>query len=280
MFATFASGLWRQSFATPSGSSGVPIRAIRLNSTPASPTAPAETWLVTPATLTPALKRSVVPTSQLTMNPPYDSPSTPSRSGSARPSAIAWSTAAWTSSASAPPQFPRCGRIQSPPVAGRAADVREDDAVAAGAQQDDLDRGRRRPATERAAVDVHDGRAGRRRRRRRARRSRCGSGRRGRGPRARASPASRSWRPSDRPSSSGACGAFAGSSGDRDEVHRPVADAARRRSRVDFAARPGWRCRRGCRHRGRRRRAARERRPVGPSKGRSRSATAPPARDR
>ena len=47
-----------------------PIRAARQYSGPLSLWAQAETWFVTPFSETAALNRSVVPTSQLTMNPP------------------------------------------------------------------------------------------------------------------------------------------------------------------------------------------------------------------
>ena len=69
-FATFRSGDWRHSLSMPSGESGSPIRAIRAYSGPESELAHALIWLVTPFSETAALKRSVVPTSQLTMNPP------------------------------------------------------------------------------------------------------------------------------------------------------------------------------------------------------------------
>ncbi len=41
-----------------------------------------------------------------------------------------WSTAAWTSAASTPPQSPSCGRIQSRAVRRGPADVRQDHAIA------------------------------------------------------------------------------------------------------------------------------------------------------
>ena len=54
----------------PSGDSGSPSSAARLYSGPLSELAQALIWFVTPFSETAALKRSVVPTSQLTMNPP------------------------------------------------------------------------------------------------------------------------------------------------------------------------------------------------------------------
>ena len=90
------------------------------------------------------------------MNPPYDRPRAPSRSGSASPSATTWSSAAWTSSASTSAPVPEVRPDPVAAVARRAADVRQDDAVAGAAEQDDLDRRRRRPGAERPAVDVDD----------------------------------------------------------------------------------------------------------------------------
>ena len=52
------------------GRSGSPRSATRLYSGPVSELAQSETWFVTPFSETAARKRSVVPTSQLTMNPP------------------------------------------------------------------------------------------------------------------------------------------------------------------------------------------------------------------
>ena len=79
------------------------------------------------------------------MKPPYESPSAPSRSGSARPSRTTWSSAACTSSASGPPQSPSCGVIHSRAVRAGAADVRQHHPIAAGAQQHDLQARGRRP---------------------------------------------------------------------------------------------------------------------------------------
>ena len=78
--------------------------------------------------------------------------------GSARPSPTTWSIAAWTSSASTPPQSPSCGADPVAAVRGRAADVRQHDPEAAIDEEHHLDRRRRRPRPERPAVDVDDGR--------------------------------------------------------------------------------------------------------------------------
>ena len=62
-----------------------------------------------------ALNRSVLPTIQLVRYPPYEPPVTPSRSGSARPSSIAWSTPAITSAIGPSPQSPRLARLNASP---------------------------------------------------------------------------------------------------------------------------------------------------------------------
>ena len=54
----------------PSGLNGSPSSATRSYSGPLSELAQSETWFVTPFSETAARNRSVVPTSQLTMNPP------------------------------------------------------------------------------------------------------------------------------------------------------------------------------------------------------------------
>ena len=70
MFATWRSGDWRQSFATPSAERASPSDAARLYSTPLSEFAQAETWFATPFSETAAPNRSDVPISQWTMKPP------------------------------------------------------------------------------------------------------------------------------------------------------------------------------------------------------------------
>ena len=55
---------------------------------------------------TAAPKRSVCPTAHPAMNPPYDRPAIPSRSGSATPSAMHASTPDITSWKSTPPESP------------------------------------------------------------------------------------------------------------------------------------------------------------------------------
>ena len=92
---------------------------------------------------------------------------------------MTWSSAAWTSSASTPPQSPSCGRIQSRPYVAEPRMFGQDDPVAAPTTSRMTSTcGAGAQAPERAAVDVDDGRqrlvagAGR------ARRSRRRSGRR------------------------------------------------------------------------------------------------------
>ena len=140
--------------ATPSRSSGAPSRRRRLNSTAVSLLAQARD-LVRHAVLAHRRPEAVelVPTSQLTMNPPYDRPSTPSRSGSASPSAdrVVDRGVDVRRVDAAPVAELRPDPVAA--VAGGAADVRQDHPVAAGAEQHDLDGRCRRPRPERAAVD-------------------------------------------------------------------------------------------------------------------------------
>ena len=113
---TRRSGDWRQSEAIPSSLKGSPRRAIRSYSGPESVFAHALTWFVVPPSLTAAAKRpGTAPISQLTMNPPYESPMIPSRAGSANPRSTTWSIAARTSSASTPPKSPSWGVIHAFP---------------------------------------------------------------------------------------------------------------------------------------------------------------------
>ena len=58
----------------PSGVSVVPRPSDSLYITPKSQFAKAATWLATPFEETAAANRSLVPTSQLTMKPPYELP--------------------------------------------------------------------------------------------------------------------------------------------------------------------------------------------------------------
>ena len=69
-FATLRSGDWRQSLSMPSGVSGSPSSARPVVLGAGVGVGPAVIWFVTPFSETAAWKRSVVPTSQLTMNPP------------------------------------------------------------------------------------------------------------------------------------------------------------------------------------------------------------------
>ena len=154
--ATRRSGDWRQSDAIPSSLKGSPRRAIRSYSGPESVFAHALTWLAVPPSQTAAPNRSgAAPISQLTMNPPYESPMIPSRAGSARPEVDDVVDCREDVVGVDAAEVAELGRDPCLPVPGPTPDVRQDDPVAARREKDVLQRGCRGPGPDRTPVDVH-----------------------------------------------------------------------------------------------------------------------------